>query len=168
VKYADGSGKRIKRIFKHTVSKCGGYWGDTLKKPIVNVDLPYNSIYGITMCNRFEPSYSYLDDSLNNVCTCDGDMCRFRSSTLGLDSKEKWDSWFAENETIVYGALVDPIITDLTAEEIAELEKVHTYYPTTNIIHDSDCGMSVTYLADAKNYIDSRLARLEAMLKGNQ
>jgi hypothetical protein len=167
VKYADGSGKRIKRIFKHTVSECIGHWGDTLKEPIAVVDLPYYSTYGITMCNRFAPAYEYLDDSLNNVCICSGDVCLFRSSTLGLDNEEEWTSWFAENETIVYGMMETPIITDLTAEEIAELEKVHTFYSVTHITNDSDCGMSVTYMADVKNYIDNRFALLEAKITNN-
>ena len=59
---------------------------------------------------------------------------------------------------IVLYELGTPIRTPLTAEQIAEIEKVHTFYPVTNISNDFDCGMKVTYLADSKNYIDNQLA----------
>ena len=89
------------------------------------------------------------------------------------------DSYSAETITGVYmsttgelteGAkilyqLAKPITTSLTAEELAEIEKLSTFYSVTNMSNDADCGMKVKYIADAKSYIDNRLALIEqAML----
>lgn len=59
----------------------------------------------------------------------------------------------------VYYILKEPITTPLTAEQIAEIEKICTFYPVTNISNDADCGMKVTYLADSKIYIDNQLSK---------
>ena len=53
------------------------------------------------------------------------------------------------------------------AEEIAEIEKLQTFYPITNISHDFDCGMSVTYYADSKNYIDKKISELATAMVNN-
>lgn len=108
VKYADGSGKRIKRI-------------------------------GVI-------------ESYNNEEVTTGYM-----STTGQ---------LANGAKVIY-ILPTPIITDLNAEEIAEIEKLYTFYPVTNISNDADCGMSITYMADAKNYIDNRLALIESAIINN-
>lgn len=42
-----------------------------------------------------------------------------------------------------------------TVTNTTDLSTVHTYYPTTTIISDSD--FEVTYIADPKNYIDSKV-----------
>ena len=68
------------------------------------------------------------------------------------------NEWLKANNVEVYYELAEPIRTPLTAEEIAEIEKLQTFYPITNITNDSDCGMKVTYLANSKNYIDNQLA----------
>ena len=54
-----------------------------------------------------------------------------------------------------YYQLAEPITTPLTAEEIS------TFYPTTNISNDFDCGMMVKYNCDSKNYIDKKLKEME-------
>ena len=77
---------------------------------------------------------------------------------------DTWKEWLSSNHITVYYELAEPIRTPLTAEQIAEIEKVHTFYPVTNISNDFDCGMKVTYLADSKNYIDNQLA-LQAQAK---
>ena len=45
-----------------------------------------------------------------------------------------------------------------TVNNNTDLSTVHTYYPTTTIISDSD--FEVTYIADTKNYIDSKFTEL--------
>ena len=62
-----------------------------------------------------------------------------------------------EGTKILY-QLAKPITTSLTAEELAEIEKLSTFYPVTNISNDGGCGMKVKYIVDSKNYIDNQLA----------
>lgn len=50
-----------------------------------------------------------------------------------------------EGATVIY-VLDDAIETDLTAEEIAALSALHTYYPTTTISNDAGCDMTAAYV----------------------
>lgn len=60
--------------------------------------------------------------------------------------------------TVIY-ALATPIETALTADEIGEYAKLHTYFPNTTIQNDEECHMKVRYVADTKSYIDNRIAK---------
>ena len=169
VKYADGSGKRIQRIYKHKVTNV-----DVYNAPRAFIDLPLdmmmydNSNNVLSACNRFiTVKHTGVVTNTDNSCGGQQTNYAFRSDSLGLTTKEEWAEWFAENETIIYYVLTEPIITDLSAEEIAEIEKLYTFYPITNISNDADCGMSITYFADAKNYIDQRLALIESAMLNN-
>ena len=77
---------------------------------------------------------------------------------ISFDSKKAWDAYLSQNPMEYFYILAEPIRTPLTTEEIAEIEKLHTFNPVTNISNDSDCGMSVTYLVDSKIYIDNKIA----------
>ena len=88
-------------------------------------------------------------------------------SIEGIGTVSDLTKYFADNETYVYYELAEPIRTPLTSEEIAEIEKLCTFYPVTNISNDADCGMEITYMADAKNYIDNRLALIETAMLSN-
>lgn len=79
----------------------------------------------------------------------------------------EWKEWLNQNDVYVCYALKESIRTPLTAEEIAEIEKLHTFNPITNISNDSDCGMSVTYIADTKRYIDNKIAELATAMVNN-
>lgn len=54
--------------------------------------------------------------------------------------------------------LNDPIETDLSPEVIEAYKQLHTNYPTTIIMNDSDAGMEVGYVADTKKYIKNNFA----------
>ena len=49
----------------------------------------------------------------------------------------------------VFYCLNSPIITPLTTEQLAEIEKLCTFSPITNISNDFDCGMDVTYYVNS-------------------
>lgn len=50
----------------------------------------------------------------------------------------------------------------LSESEQESLNALHTYYPTTMLSNDTECGMSVNYIADTKAYIDSKIAAIQA------
>lgn len=158
VKYADGSGKRIQRIGKEVISGVAyknisaqlvfGKYQYCWSVPRTNIPSNYrNPLYVNSMNKPFMSNlgeYIWVGNSNINIET---DM------TL-----DEFNAYMSDKSLIILYEFETPIITDLTAEEIAEIEKLHTFYPVTNISNDSDCGMTVTYLADSKNYIDNQLA----------
>ena len=50
-----------------------------------------------------------------------------------------------------------PIEHDLTPEEITAYKTLHTNYPTTVVSNDESAHMEVSYVADTKNYIASKI-----------
>ena len=58
----------------------------------------------------------------------------------------------------------DIIETPLTEEEIQAYKALHTNYPNTTIYNSDGAGAEVEYVADIKNYIDNKIAHIEATL----
>lgn len=171
VKYADGTGKKIQRIGTKVLDGTESWENGQLLNSdsfyryfIKTENFNINKTQTPVLCNYFmyyesggwyadkEGIYLYSDDLINI------------DIASKIQSQNEWRAWLAENKPSLSFILAEPIITDLSAEEIAEIEKLHTFYPITNISNDADCGMAVTYMADAKNYIDNRLALLETAL----
>ena len=99
----------------------------------------------------------------------EGKICGVCNNCLNseLTTLEKANTWLQENNVTVIYPLAEPIRTPLTAEEIAEIEKLHTFYPITNISNDFDCVMSVKYYCDSKNYIDKKISELATAMVNN-
>ena len=60
--------------------------------------------------------------------------------------------------------LATPIERDLTPEELAAYEALHTNYPTTVITNDAGAHMEASYVADTGNYVRNMEERLNAKL----
>ena len=60
--------------------------------------------------------------------------------------------------------LATPIERDLTPEELAAYEALHTNYPITVITNDAGAHMEVSYVADTGTYIRNMESRLNAKL----
>ena len=73
-------------------------------------------------------------------------------------------------KAIVVGTVVDvvlntPIETELSAVQLAELEKIRTFKYNTTIF--SDVGVKVEYVADTKAYIDNKFNELATAILNN-
>ena len=58
----------------------------------------------------------------------------------------------------------EPIVTNLSAEEVQKILALHTNKPNTTIWNDQNADMQITYVADTKSYIDNKMAELQALL----
>lgn len=58
----------------------------------------------------------------------------------------------------------EPIVTNLSAEEVQKILALHTNKPNTTIWNDQNADMQITYAADTKTYIDNKMAELQALL----
>lgn len=169
VKYADGSGKRIQRIDKAVFD---GSDDEVIRSSGVNNHGYYSYELLIANCistKEVPASYSthfcykaLWQSDTESFYNADGYVIVLsRFETIDLLRE------FLNANPVTFIVPITTIITDLSAEEIAEIEKLHTFYPVTNISNDADCGMAVTYLADMKTYIDNRLAQIESAMINN-
>lgn len=54
----------------------------------------------------------------------------------------------------------EPIITELSSEEVQKILALHTNKPNTTIWNDQNADMQITYIADTKSYIDNKFKEL--------
>lgn len=66
----------------------------------------------------------------------------------------------------VYYVLDEPVVTDISAEELTAYRALHTYDGTTVVSTAEDvAGIEVRYVADAQKYIDNRLTAAESHIQ---
>ena len=66
----------------------------------------------------------------------------------------------------VYYVLDEPVVTDISADELAAYRALHTYDGITVVSTAEDvAGLEVKYVADAQKYIDDRLAAAESHIQ---
>lgn len=70
------------------------------------------------------------------------------------------NEYLADIEIAIIAQLEEPIVTDLTVEEVQKLLALHTNKPNTTIWNDQDAEMQITYVADTKSYIDKKFKEL--------
>lgn len=75
-------------------------------------------------------------------------------------------TYLRDNPIIVVGLLKEPIVTELSAEEVQKILAIHTNKPNSTIWNDQNADMQITYVADAKNYIDNKFTELENSVCG--
>ena len=66
----------------------------------------------------------------------------------------------------VYYVLDEPVVTDISADELTAYRALHTYDGSTVVsIAEDVAGLEVRYVADAQKYIDDRLAAAESHIQ---
>ena len=70
------------------------------------------------------------------------------------------------NGIVLVGVKQTPTVTNLTKEQINKFLNLHTCNPSTTIVADSD--FQLTYIADTKNYIDSKFNELATALVAHE
>ena len=175
VKYADGSGEKIRRIGKvvlngtetwelsGTIGKNGFYSNNAIKNGIVKVSPMICDNFVSAINNNADMLYNQIKHGMDSSAT----RAYLYLKTTVAETVDELKAFLAENNATCYYILAEPIRTPLTAEEIAEIEKLSTFNPVTNISNDADCGMEVTYIADTKLYVDSKIAELATAMVNN-
>lgn len=70
------------------------------------------------------------------------------------------------NGIVLVGVKQTPTVTNLTKEQINKFLNLHTYYPSTTIVADTD--FEVEYVADTKTYIDNKFNELATALVAHE
>ena len=161
-RYADGTGKRIQRIgvidnndWKIS-NVLDGTQGERYK---IECDIRHTSPVLCTHYGYKKNIVSYTDEG-DYISSEESGRIFIRCSGRLFGSTEAFvEMAKSENMKTCY-ILKTPIETQLTAEELAEFEKLHTYKSTTNITTDCDAGIEIEYVADTKTYIDNKFNEL--------
>lgn len=77
-----------------------------------------------------------------------------------ISDKNAMKQWLIGNKVKILFQLEEPIVTELSSEEVQKILALHTNKPNTTIWNDQDAEMQVTYVADTKKYIDDKFEEL--------
>lgn len=67
---------------------------------------------------------------------------------------------YVKKHKYVIGKIKEPIVTELSSEEVQKILALHTNKPNTTIWNDQNADMQITYVADTKSYIDNKFKEL--------
>ena len=151
VKYADGSGERIQRIkefvFDDTVTfaKNGEVFhtdialdrSRTHRAAICSNHK--NNVGIITTISEAQNNLQHGEFALRNAGVNNFYTVYFKNTSIGTASEFKTMMVGAK----MYYILAEPIRTPLTAEEIAEIEKLSAICPANNVSVSDDCDLSL-------------------------
>lgn len=178
-RYADGIGKYIQRAKKlHLTSDMGWtYSASNNLLSLTNVITDFKQMifnyYGHGIPDNVLCNYAIFDNTIYQVNQgkMDG-FTMFVHATSGnkvtyfqftnITSLDQWKTFLDEHEVYIYYPLAEPIETDLTAEQVAELKKIHTFYPVTNVFTDDIGDVGMKYVADTKASIDNLYAYIDS------
>lgn len=119
----------------------------------------YSSTAKLENGQLYTSHFAKTDDNRAVVGSNRNIYVRFPIST-GIDTAEKANDFFANNNVVALGVLLEPIETLLSENEITAYRAIHSNYPNTTFLNDDGAHIAVKYVADTKTYIDNKLAEL--------
>ena len=153
------NGKDVQRILEITINSATGQDSTGKLFAVYSNSVIQNKTYAHMeiMCDCF------IANTLELSRLSDYAICQY-GTTIYVRNKdwttlEEANVALQENPITIYVILADPIMTDLTGEEKAQLDKLVMNYPNTTIVNDAGAYMEVEYVADPKlfitnNYVD--------------
>ncbi len=154
-------------------SKSGQPWSySTVSKRFYRDDTRFKTNYGVPnlLCSHFKAADNERDTSLDGtIGFTSGATTAHGIAIRKLDLNDDitaFEDWLDENEVYVLVPLVNPIITELSKEQVDKILSLYTYYPSTTVIADCDCQL--TYIADPKNYIDNKILEVATALVAHE
>lgn len=131
--------------------------------PLPNVKSGVSNIKSNCLSNQF--TVNTADDIYkNNIEGCAVNLQNLIIFTPTIQTMADLKTHLTQNPLEIIYELAEPIRHNLPADEIAAYKALHNNKPVTTILNDGGAGMSVSYVADTKAYIDNKFAALEAAI----
>lgn len=146
-------GKYVQRIEKNVYNGNGTeLWTYDNKNLLFFIKPPNMKTASELMCDRYTENNKDA-----SITTKRGGMESIFITDLSYTTLDDFKNGLAKRPLTVQFILSTPIETDLDPETIKTYKTLHTNYPTTVISNDESAHMEVSYVADTKNYIASKI-----------
>ena len=158
---ADGTGQLVQRIYSGIIQEKNTkeLSGERMAIELKGYKAANNYYTNQTLCNLLAGTSQSNTLRDTNIICVNGENVYIRLNGKSSAEAIEWYQQNKENIKIIY-PLDEPIITELSAEEVQKVLALHTYKPNSTIWNDQNADMEVTYVADAKNYIDNKFKEL--------
>lgn len=167
---ADGTGQLIQRLLEEELNENSNYviwyantntYGFLMKESkwlfrTNKINIKSNKLKGITKevgnPGTYDKNGIFVDTA--------GLYIKISKKYLTEYTVDALKTYLRDNPITVVGLLKEPIVNELSAKQVQEVIALHTNKPNTTIWNDQNAEMQITYVADAKNYIDSKFTEL--------
>lgn len=134
--------------------------------------LPLIATKSVMKCNALSAgmmstAYNEIDDNvvffdITSSVSSGNKYIGFCSSKF--PKRDDFRAYLTENPITVLYILATPIETPLTSDILSTYSMLHSNYPVTTVLNDAGAHMEFGYNADPKNYIDTKLAEIRALI----
>lgn len=161
---ADGTGQLIQRTKLYDCSQISRNLGvDPNNKYYYLASIDKNTTNASRVLSTHFTSKTF-DEKWGNVFKVNGSFYFGKKEAPdNISDTNSMKQWLIDNKVKILFHLEEPIVTELSSEEIQKILVLHTNKPTSTIWNDQNADMQITYVADAKNYIDNKLAEIQAL-----
>lgn len=170
------------------LEKRDGQWGWVYKSGEIEFDGSEDENWWINVKNNYQTfgftktdvagTGGYCDKFIDNkaVASSSGNVIGVSCLTAqriyvanGVSEElTEFKTWLQSNPLTVWYETAEETFVPLTEAEQSALNALHTNYPTTVLVNDQGCEMSLEYVADTKNYIDQKIQEsIQQSIAGN-
>lgn len=168
---ADGTGQLIQKWKKRTIDDSVSFYIDLNPKHEVGVLInllayrdatnTQSNLYSLIYSDKLTAIKNIYDEDVVGIgYTSTSDYVRLRLPVSIGTTDEEIKNYLEQNPIEILYLLKEPIVNELSAEEVQKILALHTNKPNTTIWNDQDTEMQVTYVADTKSYIDKKFKEL--------
>ena len=173
---ADGTGQLIQRLLEEELNDNSNYviwyantntYGFLMKESkwlfrANKINIKSNKLKGITKevgnPGTYDKNGIFVDTA--------GLYIKISKKYLTEYTVDALKTYLRDNPITVVGLLKEPIVNELSAEEVKKILAIHTNKPISTIWNDQNADMQITYVADTKKYIDNKFTELENSVCG--
>lgn len=161
---ADGTGELTKRL-KALILNGSEIWYSGASPNVYTMTLTdvFNTNVGV--CSHFDfASVPPTSENRKGKCyiqkTANGTCYFYVGYDDGAGGVDNFKTWLGSNPITLICELATPIVTELSAEEVSAFLALTSNKGITNVFTDDIAEVGIEYVADAKLYIDKKLAEL--------
>lgn len=156
-------GKYIQRVWKETFDGSENWSSYSQSGWLLSSMLPEDMSRRSGFCNCLRIADGSIAETSNELLRLGAGggnniiyiiNSQFYDDSLGDYGLSNWKAYLQQNPMTVMTYLTTPTETDLSSEEIAAYQSIHTYKPTTTIQNDAGAYMEVEYAKDIEKYIN--------------
>lgn len=168
---ADGTCQLIQKWKKRTIDDSVSFNVDLNPKHEVGVLInllaykdatnTQSDLYSLIYSDKLTAIKNIYDEDVVGIgYTGSSDYVRLRLPVSIGTTNEEIKNYLEQNPIEILYLLKEPIVNELTAEEVKKILALHTNKQNSTIWNDQNADMQITYVADAKNYIDNKFTEL--------
>lgn len=140
--------------------------GQEVDRYYAPISLSYNiKDYSKLLCTHFEKKPNNDGEIIGKI-TSNSANIGFAFADKDTTSISDWLNFIQDNDVLIYYITQNTTVEQLSQEQVKQVFALHTNYPSTTVIADTDCQL--TYVADTKNYIDNKFNELATALVASE